>query len=305
MKKYKYLIYLFSILVVSLMAYFIYNSFAKENEENLDSKVIAEISYFERQLLSLFNQMNNIKFESYKINSSIADDESENNSNSNNSSNGSSSSNKNSSSENSNNSSDKLSNQSTSNNVSINKKYELQNSGILTQNSEANWQNVKNQVENIYVLLSTITLDLYQTEINKDDILRFNSEFDGLTKAVKDENKEQTLLELSYLYDYLPNFIDKCNVDNNSKVILKTKNNILKAYAIIDKADWETINNHINNAIQNFTNLITSTENNTNKHSSINKAFIRINELKNATALKDREVFLIKYKNLLDDLENI
>ena len=30
-----------------------------------------------------------------------------------------------------------------------------------------------------------------------------------------------------------------------------------------------------------------------------------INELKNSVKLKDKEVFLIKYKNLLEELENV
>ena len=38
---------------------------------------------------------------------------------------------------------------------------------------------------------------------------------------------------------------------------------------------------------------------------NINKAYIMINELKNSVNLKDNEVFLIKYKNLLEELENV
>ena len=38
---------------------------------------------------------------------------------------------------------------------------------------------------------------------------------------------------------------------------------------------------------------------------NINKVYVMINELQNAVTLKDKEVFLIKYKNLLEELQNI
>ena len=43
------------------------------------------------------------------------------------------------------------------------------------------------------------------------------------------------------------------------------------------------------------------------KHSkyNINKSYIIINEMQNAVTLKDRNIFLIKYKNLLEELQNI
>ena len=37
----------------------------------------------------------------------------------------------------------------------------------------------------------------------------------------------------------------------------------------------------------------------------INKAYVIINELQNAINLEDTDIFLIKYKNLLEELQNI
>ena len=88
-----------------------------------------------------------------------------------------------------------------------NTKYELNMSGILNQSNEINWDEVKNEVENLYASIPTITMDLYKINLNQDDILAFNKEFDNLVLSIKDENKEETLKQLSKLYDYIPKFV--------------------------------------------------------------------------------------------------
>ena len=69
-----------------------------------------------------------------------------------------------------------------------------------------------------------MTLDLYQTSSNQQDIVNFNKEYDNLVKAVKEENKENTLKELSTLYDYLLRFVENCSDDEKEIVVAKTKN---------------------------------------------------------------------------------
>ena len=158
----------------------------------------------------------------------------------------------------------------------------------------------------MYTLIYPMTIDLYQTKTNQEDIGNFNKEFDNLTKSAKEENKENYLLELTKLYDYLPKFIENCTSNQSKNVVIKTKNNIFKAYSILDKEDWNQISKNINDASQEFTKLITNTnQNETVNQYNVNKSYIMINELQNAVTLKDKEVFLIKYKNLLEELENI
>ena len=55
-----------------------------------------------------------------------------------------------------------------------------------------------------------------------------------------------------------------------------------------------------------FTKLLTNIEKQDNKNQyNINKAYIMINEMQNSVTLQDKEIFLIKYKNLLEELEKI
>lgn len=305
MKKYTIISYISLILIVLLFGFFVYKVSGKNNsDENVKNKTLSEVKYLESKFLNLFNQLNNISFENYTISSSEIkkedlENKASNPSKSSNSAGGGS--NKSDNSKESGNNSEE-----TTNSTNNNKQYNLEKTGVLTKTSEINWKQIKNDVEDIYTSLYPATLDLYQTTTNSQDIVNFNKEYDNLTKAVKDENKEDTLIELSILYDYLPKFIENCTNDEKEKIVIKTKNNIFKAYSILDKEEWATIAENINNATQEFTKIVTNVSNPKNKNQySINKAYVMANELQNAVLLKDKEVFLIKYKNLLEELQNI
>lgn len=301
MKKYTIIAYISLILIVLLSGFFIYKVFGQENSnKKLEEKTLAEIKHLENEFQNLFNELNNISFERYKISSNEIKEEENKNETSEESKSSNSSKGKNSGKEES---SDSKSSEESSKD---NKQYKLEENGILTKDSEIDWNQIKNNVEKMYTSLYPTTLDLYQTSINQQDIISFNKEYDNLVKAVKEENKENSLKELTILYDYLPKFIESCTNSEKEKTIIKTKNNIFKAYSILDKEEWNDISDSINNATQEFAKLITDSNNKQNGNQyNINKIYIIINELQNATTLKDKEVFLIKYKNLLEELQNI
>lgn len=183
------------------------------------------------------------------------------------------------------------------------KKFELKESGVFTNKEEINWDIVKSEVETLYTSIPTITIDLYQLNLNKDDILGFNSEFDNLTKAVKEENKVNTLSELVKVYEYFPKFLK--DQDELYKILVETKLDIFKGYAKLDDGKWEDILNDINSSISTFSRLLTNNKDYSNKQYNINKIYIMLNELKNAIDKKDESVFLIKYKNLLEEINNM
>ena len=309
MKKYGKIAYIMLILIIFIAGFCIYKVSAKNNsEEDINEKTLAEIKYLENEFQNLFNEINNIKFENYTISATNIEEDSEQ---SESSGTDSSQDNGGKTSE----GSEKSSSETEQEEQTTNKQYELKKEGILTQKDETNWNQIKNDVEKIYTVLYSTTIDLYQVVENKEDITNFNKEYDNLTKAVKDEDKKETLKELSAVYDFLPKFVEKCSKQEKDKVVIKTKNYIFKAYSVLDDEQWEDINNNVNLAQQEFIKIVTDISNKENdkKYESnqdgskynINKAYIMINELKNSVKLKDKEVFLIKYKNLLEELENV
>lgn len=185
------------------------------------------------------------------------------------------------------------------------KKFDLEPIGVLSTSQDIKWENVKNEIEILYSSIPTITLDLYQLNVSQEDVLGFNKEFDILTTVAKDENKEETLNSLSKLYEYIPKFLQNATDDEVKKAIADTKKDIFKGYSKLDSKNWGEISKDTKQAIDNFSKLLSSTNIDSNKQYRISKAFVMINELQNAVEVQDESVFLIKYKNILEEMNNI
>ena len=326
MKKTSKIWYIILIIIgVFIIGFGIYYTVAKSKDKNteeqdLNAKVSSELEYIEEKFVNLFNKMNNIEYENYKITvkdveksesndkesgaTTTGEEKSGNTSSSDLQSSGGSQGgdSQGGNSEGSNSSQG----ESSSEQAADNQMYELQAIGVLTQDSQIDWEKTKTEVENIYVSIPTITLDLYQTNVNQQDILDFNSKFDNLTIAIKNENKQETLQNLIEVYKYMPTFAEAVSQNSNiKKTALDTKLNIFQGYSKLDSGDWTTISNDIQTGIQTFAKLLTDAQIEEQKQYTINKIYVMINELKSASEKKDVEIFLIKYKNLIEELNNV
>lgn len=311
MKKYQKIAYIFLVIFVLSIAFVLFKAYANSNKnEDEKEKTETEIQRIESSLVNMFNELNNIKFENYRINTSqinkedLKDNSSSSASETSPSSGGSSSSESSSSGGQGESQKENGSSQS-SEKSKENQNYEMKLSGVLTNNSDINWENLKNEVEILYSAIPSLTIDLYKININKEKITNFNQEYDNLMKAIKEENKQNALDALANLYNYLQDFIENSTDDTNEKILIKTKNNVFKAYSLLDKNDWNAITENVNLANQEFTKMLTNSQSSNKNQYIINKAYIQINELQNSTQTKEKEIFLIKYKNLLEELENI
>ena len=311
MKKYQKIAYIFLVIFVLSIVFILFKSYANINKnEDEKEKTETEIQRIELSFVNMFNELNNIKFENYRINTSqinkedLKDNSSSSASETTPSSGGSSSSESSSSGDQGESQKENGSSQS-SEESKENQNYEMKLSGVLTNNSDINWENLKNEVEILYSAIPSLTIDLYKININKEKITNFNQEYDNLMKAIKEENKQNALDALANLYNYLPDFIENSTDDTNEKILIKTKNNVFKAYSLLDKNDWNAITENVNLANQEFTKMLTNSQSSNKNQYIINKAYVQINELQNSTKTKEKEIFLIKYKNLLEELENI
>lgn len=185
------------------------------------------------------------------------------------------------------------------------KKFELKAKNVLTNTDDIDWDSIKSEIENLYTSLPSITIDLYQLNINQEEILAFNTEYDKLTGAVKDDKKEETLVELTKVYAYLPKFLRDSGQEEVYTTLVETKDHIFRGYSKLDGENWKEISNDVKNAIDSYTKLLTNPNIDARKQYNISKAYIMLNELQNAVNLQDTKVFLIKYKNLLEEINNI
>ena len=344
LKKYKTMAYVFIVVCIVLAIAFVTYQVMSANEgeeKQIKEKVQTEMKYIESRMLSLFNHMNNIQFENYKISisevnpsssgggsekSSEASSKSgeggmgeetksgsessggsEGSSNSGSESSGSESSSSESSSSGGDESSKQSSQGASSSKSGSNDStttYMLQSTGVLLNDQEVDWDTVKKDIENMYSSIPTITLDLYQTEADDQDILNFNTEFDNLTKIVEEQKKTDTLQQLVKVYENVVKFTEKI-AEEQEKIVARTKLDIYKAYSKLDDKKWEEISNDMQSGIEEFTKLLTGTEIKEEKQYSINKTYVMLNELQKSTQQENPEIFLIKYKNTLEELSNI
>ena len=308
MKNLKRIAYIVLILIITILGFVIYSN-ANKNDENVkNEKAFSEIKYVESKLVELFNEMNKIESRNYNIAiGEISKDTTQSSSGESSSSSGSGGGEGGTSSGGEETSSDSSSdeNTSSSNSNQDNKKFELEISGVLTNKEDINWEYIKGEIENLYSSISTITLDMLQINVTQEEILTFNNQLDNLAVAVKDENKENTLSQMSTLYDTLATITQKIQGEETYKILVEVKQNIFKAYSKLDSENWSEIANDINNAITSYSKLLSNTNIETQNQYVINKGYVLINELKNAVNLKDISVFLIKYKYLLEELNSL
>lgn len=294
---------MFLIIVIVVLSFTVYAIVNKDTDKIEKEKIISEFKYLESELLDIFNELNNIQMSNYNVSvNNITSqtkkeedgksDGGQNQQDGQQSGTGSSNfQNDNSSINNSDNSEKKQQ-----------KEYNLKRNAILTNNEEINWNDIKNKIEIVYSSIPIITLDLYKYNINQEDILKFNKEFDNLTVTLKQNNKQDSLILLSKLYDYMSKFSQSIYDDDLRKILIETKSNILKAYSKLDTDNWKDISNDIKQASNSYSKLLTNPNIDQSKQYDISKIYVMINELQNAVQVKDKQIFLIKYKNIIEEM---
>ena len=307
MKKFRRIAYIILILVIIILSLAVYTNAGKDNDHNEKDKAFTEIKFLESKFKNLLNTMNNIETRNYKVYYGEISEVGKQESNSESGGSSSKSSEGGSGGNNSSSESSSSSGSSESNNNQQEKgvKFDLKRNGALNNSENINWDEVKGEVETLYTSIPNITLDLYRINLNHEDILSFNKEFDNLTVAAKNESKEDALTQLSTLYDYIPKFTQNATDDEVYKKTVETKSHIFKAYSKLDNDNWNEMSNDVNNAINTYSQLLTNTNIDSTKQYSINKVYVMLNELQNAVSIKDKSVFLVKYKNLVEEISNI
>lgn len=296
-----------SILIISL------SGCSNDNEEISKDKIESELRFLDIKLITLFNSVNGISIENYivqaeqvKENSAKKTSKSSSSSTSSQEESGSSSDNS-SSSEGGESGSEGEGTDSESGGTSgdNNINYRMEENQILLQGRTPDWKVAKSEIEKLYSTWSTIAIDLYKVNVNSQDVLTFNSDLDTATQAIKNEDSAKSLTSIAKLYSYIPKYIGA--VTNQMKTInlYKTKSNILNAYAAVEQNNYELVKTELSNAEQSFLPIINDISSNANNQSNINKVYILIKELQNSMNNKDKDIFYIKYKNLIQEIENI
>lgn len=298
MKKEKIIKYVAVLIVVIIIAIsiFIIIKFKNNNkkDDNLNEKTQEELKYISTKIIELMNGLNNITFSNYILIEEENTDNKENNSNENN--------------ENEGNKSDTFSDKSnnTQSSSESNIKYELKGSNILSNNTGTiNWDNEKGVIESINVKWTSLIVDLHQLNVNNDDILNFSNILNQTIVNIKQENKVNTMLDLANLYGYIPNYLKQFSNDEEKMSIEYIKSNILNSYALVEQERWDEVKEQVFNSVENITNIMNSINTEQFSQYQINRIYVMLNELYSSIDLKDKQLYYIKYRNVMEELMNI
>ncbi len=298
-----------------------------KEEKTIEKKLNSEISYIDSELISILNELNNINYTKYKVevqqneNTSTNEGGGEEEKNStqqtgeekNTKESGESGKQENSTEGKSSTSAsssqvqeEKSSSEGESSNSQsqANKTYTMQSNNILGKKVIINWEDLKNRIEKLYTAWTTISIDLKSVGVEDKTLNEFANHIDNLAVAIKNENAYNTMDSIIQLYDFLPKFVERYDAVNERNV-LDSKYKLIYCYKYATMEDWEKLEEYINSLKMSFSNISSQKEEYKGREKNIENANVIINEIGNSSSIKDKDVFFIKYKNLMQELNII
>ena len=291
-------LYIFIFLIITIFAL----SGCKNSEtKDLNSKVNEEINYMSVNLISMLNKLNNISFENYYVTTEeVSKDSDPSSEQASNSMQSSSEMNEEDKSKNSNQNETGGDGGQQDNKISVST---IKAKRVLSEDrTNIDWTTIKNDIESFYLTWNSIIIDLYKLGVNNQDILNFSSKLDETVINIKNENKVDSLRLLSELYSIIPTFMNSYVSDQTDINIQLARSYVINAYALVEKNDWNSINDQIKKAEEAFNNVMTDVNFINEKNYNVNKTYVSLKELQNSISLNDPDVFYIKYKTFMEEI---
>ena len=288
---------LFIIVVIISISTIVYFVNAGKDENNLKEKAEEELKYIGNEIIDMMNGLNNITF-----NNSVLQIKQESKSNSEESNSGDEKKSQKSGED-----SKQEGENSGGKQEEKRVKYSTEEKGILNSNlNEIDWTYLKDNSEKLYSIWTTSIIDLHSLNVNNEDILNCSNLLDLVTLSAKNEDKQSLLNNLSGLYSYIPKFLEQIQSDGKRISKEVTKTNILNSYVFVEYNNWNEARNSIQEGINSYMNILNSVdENSTFSANKVTKIYVLLNELIKSSSLNDKEIYLIKYKNVMNELVNL
>lgn len=279
----------FLVILVVLIVIGLTGCESANNSEDLKQKVIQEIEYLDSSLINILNKLNNITLENYTVTSKkiITQEEKKTNQSGEQGT-----------------GSDETSTQEDSekSDTSVDIIEMVPNTILVTNREDVDWDSIKNEIELINSSWSVIALDFYNLIQDNTDILAFGDEINNCVISIKNENKEESLINMARLYNYIPKFLELISAQNSTQNIKQIKSKVIDAYVLVEREEWNSIISNLEKAESNFQNLINDIEYNRNNQNKVNKAYVIFKDLQSSIINQDKELFYMKYKNLIECL---
>ncbi len=295
------------ILILVICLFFLVGCSDNTSDTQSKDKLTSEIKYFSSHIAKLLNDLNNISLQNYELTSRKVniDSSSNNSSSSEGSSSSGSSSNSGGQSQSGSGQGSSQNNDQSAESQSITVTDMQANSVLKTNTDDINWDLVKTEIEQINTSWSVVMLDLQNANVSNTDIMAFSNLLDKTIISIKNEDKNTSLTNLTALYSYIPKFLNSVSMDKSLQNIETTKYNIFIAYTAVSQDDWNTANTNIANAETSFLSVLNDTNYYQNREFKINKSYVLLKDMQNSIVNMDKELFFLKYKNLMESLNTL
>ncbi len=180
-----------------------------------------------------------------------------------------------------------------------------QNNTILITDQKYNpkWKTIKIQLEELYRTWNTINLDLYAVNIDASSVLSFTDVLNSATQNAQKEDKQKSMEQVNNLYKLLPQYTRSYLPNDQKTQLLEMQAKVVSSYVNVTNENWDEAGNLLTQAEQQFSNLINTIMKEQNNQSTMNQAYILVNELRRAVNIKDKDIFFIQYQNFIEKME--
>ena len=262
----------------------------KDDKKKIAEKLENEFEFFDEKTIDIINELNNIKVPRYKIYEKTVNQSDSDITNSNNSKGGEKQE------------ASQEENDKTTNIQHENITYsELDPISSLTENSEdVDWNQIAFLFEDIYSNLTTFEIDLNSLQVSGDIINNYKVSLNSLALSINKKDKKSSMENGFNVYSNLMQLVSLIINDNYKLSIYNIKLTIINIYTKISlENNWEESYSILNNLLKNY-----SIENNDqNKKEKLNKIKLLLDNLENVLILKDKNVFFMQYKILIQELQ--
>lgn len=300
----------FFIAFIFIIILFFFTGCTSNNVSNEDTKnkVIEELEYLDSQIVSIANKLNNISMQSYAISSeevSLGEENSSGTSSSQSGNEASGGSGSGTSGGEQKESSSQSGAGEESQKTNITTTQMEPNTVLDSDENDIDWKSIKSQIETINEAWSVVLLDLSSLNVDNNHILSFSNTLDDCIISIKDENKIDSLTNIAKLYSYIPIIEKDISSENSTQNIKQVKAYIINAYSVVEQGDWVSVENNITEAEKTFKNITSDIEYIKDKEYKVNRTYVLIKELQNSLSYKDRKLFYVKYKNLMESVNTL
>lgn len=165
------------------------------------------------------------------------------------------------------------------------------------------WDEISYGVETLYTAWPTISIDMKALNVGESDISSFSTTLDGVAQAVKVQDKNSALINLYNLYTLLPKYLSYFSSDETKLNVYNTKACVLSSYVSANSGNWGEMNTNVTNAINTLSKNMQSEKLNNIEKTALEKSYTLLEELKRGIGVEDKEIFYLKYKLAMEQLE--